>query len=270
LSVKLDTTVLTGKKPSSGSANSELARTGNGVRLIVMEEPNTDEKINIGVIKHLTGGDSYFARDLFETGKGTSQIEPMFKMIMIANDFVCLKDADNATWNRVVPIFFESVFVKPGGDLPATYEEQLRQKRFPMDIEFDEKIPGMLEPLAYMLLERLKTKRNTLYPDKVSKAIEQYKKFNDNNKDFINECLIEDSTKSISIAELYGLYKAWHKDSFPNYSIPIKNDVQKYFTRTWGEPMDGVIWKGYRSRSYADKVQSGDAFTINVNMNDLL
>lgn len=86
LAIKFDTNLITGQKPSSGSAHAELARAGGGVRLATLDEPNKDEQINSGVMKKLSGNDSYWARDLFEKGKETREITPLFKLF-----FVCVK-----------------------------------------------------------------------------------------------------------------------------------------------------------------------------------
>ena len=136
LAIKFSTTLITGKKGAMGSAAPELARAGGGVRWAVLEEPDGDEEINVGILKSLSGNDSYWARDLFEKGKSTREITPMFKLIFIANKLPGMKYADKATWNRIRVIPFESTFVKPGEPCPLTYEEQLLEKRFPMNTEF--------------------------------------------------------------------------------------------------------------------------------------
>jgi P4 family phage/plasmid primase-like protien len=131
--VKLNTTVVTGKKVQGGCANADLARTGGGVRWVVMEEPEPTEMINDGILNNLSGNDSFFARDLFEKGKDISEITPLFKIILICNNFPKLRNNLPATWNRIRVIPFEATFVRPEKQdtLPATYEEQLQQKRFP-------------------------------------------------------------------------------------------------------------------------------------------
>ena len=95
LAVKLPTTLITGKKPNVGSACPEIARLA-GARLATMEEPDPDERINVGSLKNLTGGDILFGRDLFEPGKKTKEIIPMFKLNFICNQLPYLEKPDNA------------------------------------------------------------------------------------------------------------------------------------------------------------------------------
>ena len=263
LSIKFNTTVITGKKVQSGSANPELARAGGGVRLATLEEPNSDEMINIGILKNLSGNDSYYARDLFEKGKEGREIIPMFKLFFICNKLPKLKYSDKAVWNRIRVIPFESTFCRPDDPAPETYEEQLRQKRFPMDKDFASKIPNMVEPFAWVLLKHRLTVKDRIEPEKVRIATAVYRKENDSYRQFIEECITEDKTKKLSLAELYSQFKEWFRDSLPNHSLPIKNEIEEYFCKIWGEPDKSKKWLGYRVRTIQDDIEDGDVVILN-------
>ena len=194
LAIKFSTTLITGKKTSTGTANPELARAGNGVRWATLEEPDGDEQINIGTMKSLSGNDSYWARDLFEKGKATKEIVPMFKLVFICNKLPKLKYSDKATWNRIRVIPFESTFVRPGEDCPETYEEQLLQRRFPMDKQFAKKIPSLVEAFAWFLLKHRQKITVRIEPEKVMSATAIYRRQNDVYRQFIEECIIEDNS----------------------------------------------------------------------------
>ena len=267
LAVKLNTNVITGKKPSAGSAFADLARTGNGVRWVVLEEPDNDEMINVGIFKHLSGNDKFFARDLFEKGKQAKEIEPLFKLIFICNKLPKIKYADQAVWNRVRVIPFESTFCKPDSDNPApeTYEEQMQLKRFPMDKQFSKKIPDLVEAFAWILLEHRKSigvnvKINN-EPAKVRSATEMYRKQNDNYRQFLVENIIEDNKASISLGEIHTRFLAWLKEFFPGHPSPNKNEIEEYFSKIWGAPkMKGTEkrWKKYRFRGKNEQNDGDD------------
>jgi hypothetical protein len=104
LSIKLNTNIITGKKPSAGSTFAELARAGGGVRQAVMEEPDGDEAINVGVFKNLSGNDSFYARDLFEKGKDTKEIVPLFKLI-----FICLAEGTSVSLPSGISLSIENL-----------------------------------------------------------------------------------------------------------------------------------------------------------------
>ena len=130
----------------------------------------------------------------------------------------------------------------------------VKQKRFPKDPYFSNKIPGMLEAFAWYLLEHRKSndKKYHVEPEKVKMATSKYKKQNDIYQQFIDETIVKDKEKSISIVELYSQFKEWFKESIPNQSVPIKNDIKEHFMKTWGDEFGGRKWKGYRFRSIID------------------
>uniref|UniRef100_A0A6C0EK03 SF3 helicase domain-containing protein n=1 Tax=viral metagenome TaxID=1070528 RepID=A0A6C0EK03_9ZZZZ len=262
LAIKLNTNVITGKKPSAGAAFADLARAGGGVRWATLEEPDSDEVINIGVFKHLSGGDSFYARDLFERGKDGREIVPMFKLSFICNKLPRMKYADKAVWNRARVLPFESTFCRPSDPAPESYEEQLKQKRFPMDKNFSKKIPGMVSAFAWILLQhRLKIKVR-IEPSKVIAATEMYRKQNDVYRQFIEESICEDPDKYISLIELYNMFKEWFRNSLPGHTVPVKNEVEEYFIKLWGTPEAGKKWKGFRHRVIQDDIKNGDAVVL--------
>jgi P4 family phage/plasmid primase-like protien len=264
LAVKLNTNVVTGKKPGAGAAFADLARTGGGVRWVVMEEPDSDEMINTGIFKHLSGNDTFYARDLFEKGKDGREIKPMFKLVFICNKLPRIKAADKAVWNRVRVIPFEATFCRPDDPAPDTYEEQLAQKRFPMDKQFSKKIPTLVEAFAWVLIQhRLKIMNSPrVEPEKVRAATEVYRRQNDIYRQFIDDNIMEDDKAIMTLAELYNLFKDWFKEGFNNQTVPNKTDVEEYFSKLWGMPEPGKKWKGYRQKLMDDFIAAGDAIVL--------
>jgi len=250
--IKFSTTLLTGKKVANGAANPELARAGGGVRWAVLEEPDGDEEINIGYLKTLSGDDSYFVRDLFEKGKQTREIKPMFKLIFITNKLPRLKYADKATFNRIRVIPFESTFVRPGDPCPASYEEQLREKRFPMDREFNKKIPELVEAFAWVLLKHRQNITVRIEPEKVRVATAMYQKQNDSYRQFIEEKIIEAPDRYLLLSDLNSEFQDWYKQAYPRQQIPGKNELKEYFIKLWGDLDTGMKWKGYRIKTERD------------------
>ena len=265
LAIKFNTTVITGKKVQSGSANPELARAGGGVRLATLEEPNNNEVINIGILKNLSGNDSYYARDLFEKGKEGREITPMFKLIFICNRLPKLEFSDKAVWNRIRVIPYESTFCGSEDPAPEDPAEQLRQKRFPKDPNFARKIPNMLQAFAWVLLNHRKEIKERVEPEKVRAATAVYRKANDIYRQFIEECVVEEKERLLSLVELYTHFKVWFRDSMPGHNLPVKNEVEEYFCRVWNEPVRGKKWRGYRIRTLQDDIDEGEAIVLDEN-----
>ena len=255
--IKMNTQYFTSKKIASGAANPELARAAPPVRMATMDEPDGDEQLNTGELKKLSGGDKYWARDLFEKGKNTREVTPMFTITLICNGLPKLKHSDKATWNRLRVLPFESTFIEPGQPCPITFEEQLHQKRFPMDRTFSSKLPDMVGAFAWYLLEWRKKVTVRIEPEKVKEATALYRRQNDLYRQFIEECIV-DADATITLQELYSYFKDWFKDGWPHMTLPIKNQVKEYFDRLWGEPGRGCRWRGYRIRTLEEEVASGD------------
>ena len=69
------------------------------------------------------------------------------------------------------------------------------------------------------------------------------------------------------LVELYSQFKEWFKDSLPNHSVPIKNDIKEYFMKLWGMPEKGYKWKGYRIRTLQDDLINEDSI---INIQDII
>lgn len=253
LSIKVNTNLATGKKPNAGSAFPELSRAGDGIRLISMEEPDSDEMINIGIMKSLSGNDTIFARDLFEKGKDTREIHPMFKIIFACNKLPRIKGADKAFWNRAKVIPFESEFVSKNDAKPCSdkYEQQLLEKRFPMDKNFANKIPDLAEAFCWVLLQHrlsISNKRRD-EPEKVRQASAEYQKQNDMYSQFERDYFIKVDRSVINFNDVYNAFKMWYRESYNNNSVPVKNDVLEQLIGLWGQPDNkgtNKIWIGFR------------------------
>lgn len=262
LSIKAPTSMITSRRPNAGSANAELARAGNGVRTIFLEEPDPDEEIFTGVFKHLSGNDSIYTRDLFQKGKDVSEIVPMFKLFVICNKLPKIrKGGDKATWNRIRVIPFESTFSKTA---PSTSEEQIQLKTFPMDPNLAQKIPTLVEPFAWMLLKhRLKPK--IAEPEKVHTATDRYRMNNDYLHQFSSQTVSEDPDSVVIPSDLYYKYKEWLEEGMPGVQRPPLMEFIEYFQKKWGDLNEDGVWKGYRI-----KHERGKNMDNNESINQLL
>ncbi|QCQ67845.1 D5 family NTPase [European chub iridovirus] len=253
--VKMSTTVITGKKPCSAVANPELARLGNGVRWAVVEEPNNDEIINPGTLKSLTGNDTFFARDLYCAGKDTCEITPMFKLHCICNTLPAMRQADMATWNRVRVVPFEAIFVNE-----ERFNREHDENNYLRlgDARFNDRIPHMIEPLAWLMVYMWNITRGEpadvyVDPDKVTSATNDYERENNHMRMFIETMLIRDTNASVSHNDLTDAFTQWLNATVPE----VKSGNPRYLgkSRILSEffvytncKKDGHIIKGYGLR----------------------
>lgn len=257
-SIKFPTSIITGRRAQSSACTPELVRAGSGVRWAVVQEPDESEYVNIGVLKELSGNDTFYARGLHKDGL---EINPMFKLLVVCNKQPKLPHIDQATINRLCVIPYESTFAD---DAPATFEEQLRAKRFPKAGNYiRDKVPELAEAFLWVLLNHRKRRGDTMQypvPDKVKLATEKYIQRNDYYRQFVNETFVEGDGK-IAIAELYTMYKEWLKASVPYAVVPTRSDVLDYFEVSWGAPKRGV-WSGYVLRNSDDDASDTERVDI--------
>ncbi len=233
--------LLTQKRAASNSAQSELERT-KGRRFAVMQEPGENEKINIGLMKELSGGDRIMCRGLF---KEPIEFKPQFKMIMTCNELPEVPSDDGGTWRRIRVVEFTSKFVeRPDPNNP---------REFPLDFELADKFDRWADAFISMMIEhhRNMDPKAIHEPMEVRIATEGYKKNNDMIGQFTSENLVADETcaERISLNKIYSEFKTWAFQNGPkNKKIPDRNQFRAYMEKQFGVyPSDGKGWKGIRN-----------------------
>lgn len=257
--VNLPTTLITGKRSASSAAAPELARC-SGVRFAVLQEPDGKDMINGGTLKELTGSDAMFIRGLFKDG---GDVRLQFKVAFICNKLPKISSDDQAIWNRVRVLTFESVFPKDKSLVPDDFKEQLKRKIFERDDHLNEKFDSMKQALMWVFYQTYihlrRNNKKTFEPKKVTEATKTYRQNNDFILQFINEMIKEDSSREccgITLTEVYNVFKDWYRDTFAGMKVPSKNDVRDELNRRWGFPRDNK-WRRYRLRSDQDDIDEG-------------
>jgi Megaviricetes DNA primase len=254
--------LIKGNSKNSSGARPELARV-RGKRMVVIQEVAKDETLSIGVIKEYTGNDSFFARGLYEKG---TEIRPMFTLFMCCNEPPQIPGHDDATWNRVRILDYDSKFVKPTDlkkcPVPESEEEQFKMKRFKADPTFGDKLPEMAVVMLSYLFERFKKykKRGLREPPEVQMATSMYRSMNDVYLQFIQDRLEEvvypkttkDADKEfLKLAELHAEFTAWYQETHTSYSrekfnrVTLKHEFNKKMKNA-GKKGRADGWFGYR------------------------
>lgn len=147
---KLNKSVLVSVKQDIGAANPDMYKL-RGVRMAVTDEIAKSDLLNVGQTKLLSGGDSFVARDLYQTSAQMATIKAQFLPIIVCNDLPQLRDADEAAWRRERVIPFESYFAYDGEqDIPSTVDPSYVQLR---DVNFVDKIYKHMNAFASCLLK---------------------------------------------------------------------------------------------------------------------
>ena len=227
--IKFPTSLLTGKRTGSSSAMPELARS-KSTRLALLQEPDDEETIRGGILKELTGGDSFFVRNLHEKG---GEVQAMFKMILMCNKVPAIPTGGKAVKNRTRIVPFMSTWVN---NPPQSEDEQFEKKLFKKDPFFEVQIPRLAQAFMWLLVQYYPKyiREGIDEPPIVKEATSQYSEDNDIYRQFIGECIVAAKTEddqinndsSLSQAEIYREFKAWYRDSFPGNKPPDSNTVK--------------------------------------------
>lgn len=255
--------LLAGRNNGSAGARPELARV-RGRRLALIQEIEKDATLNIGVLKELTGNDSFFARTLFEKG---AEIKPMFTLMMQCNECPAIPGHDDATWNRVRKLDYESKFVLPRDfgkfPVPASESEQFKMKRFKADLNLGERLPELAPVLLSSFFDRYKKYRvrGLREPDEVRMATGMYRAINDVYLQFIQDKIekIEypkttaDSERVfLKLPDLHSEFTSWYKETHTSYSkdkfdrVSLQHEFNKKFGGTIVKKGNAKGWYGYR------------------------
>jgi P4 family phage/plasmid primase-like protien len=225
-SCKLPITLLTTKRKGSNEAQPELERT-KGKRSAILQEPDEHTRLNVGLMKEMTGGDTIIARNLYEQ---PIEFKPQMKMILICNHLPELPYGDEATWRRVRCVEFKSKFVKDG--------------------DLSQNLKNWKEPFMWILLQYYKkwVVEGLYEPPDVTECTQKYKSQKDHFAEFFQNHLIkmDDESQCLGIRQIYKQYK---EVAFHNSETPKKlKELQKYLEKRIA-PITGNGnlrgWKGW-------------------------
>ena len=203
----LPITILTSKRPSATSANPEMAKT-KGKRFCVFQEPEYDDKIHVGYMKEISGGDIISARGLF---KEPIEFHPQFKLILTCNNLPDIPANDGGTWRRLRVVEFEMKFV----DNPDPKDPKQKKKNPHFKNEFD----VLRESLMSILIHRFTHYKihGLKEPNKVTLYTSDYQRNSDVYLEYIAEKLTRTNSKDkIKIIQLFSMFKMWYKNYYNN------------------------------------------------------
>lgn len=236
---KFPITLLTQKRAASNAATSELAR-AKGKRFACLQEPSEDEKLNIGLMKELTGGDKIMARALF---KEPIEFKPQFKMILTCNHLPNVPSDDGGTWRRIRVVEFTSRFKEnPDPNNP---------NEFKADTELSTKFADWKEHFMALLIRYYrKYKAEGIFePEDVLQCTKEYQRNNDNTLEFLEQEIEKDDRGFISVNDLYAKLGYWAKDNAPHFKPNKKafiTAVSKSLNTKPVKTFKTTGWKGYR------------------------
>lgn len=256
----LPITILTSKRPSATTANPEIAKT-KGKRFCVFQEPEHDDKIHVGYMKEISGGDKISARSLF---KEPIEFIPQFKLILTCNNLPDIPSNDGGTWRRLRVVEFAMMFV----DNPDPNNPKQKKKNPHFKNEFNE----LKEAFMSALINRFENYKinGLIEPSKVTEYTQSYQRNSDKYLDFIVDSLVKTNENSdkISIKNLFGYFKLWHKEFYNNATIINQKDFRINILNRLPKNYNTSGIFGYKYKDNDDSVEDQLNMSIEVH-NDL-
>ena len=208
--------LLTKTRAAAETATPNLAGS-KGKRFAVLQEPEKGEKLNIGLMKELTGGDKITARALH---RDPIEFYPQFKLVLTCNNKPEVSEIDDGTWRRIRNLEFRSRFVD-NPDPNNNFE-------FPIDDELSRKMEHWPEAFMWILLEEYKIyKKVGIYePASVKENTNEYKNNSDPCSQFFSERIKESKGESIHIDEAFTQFLEWFKSAYGSGKTPSRKELQ--------------------------------------------
>jgi putative DNA primase/helicase len=207
------------KRRDVGGPRPDIARLA-GARLVASVEVDKGKELAEGLIKQLTGGDTFTARFLYSK---EFEFAPAFKLWLAANDAPKMSPSDGAFWRRILRIPFEKTI--PAGKRDPSVKATLRN-------------PSIAGPaiLAWAVRGCLEWQRQGLMTcPEVEQATDELRAQMDPLKEFVEECCILHAEAWTDAATLRQTYEAWAKERGEH---PV-------YGKAWGEGlhMRGCVQK---------------------------
>ncbi len=181
------------KQGGSSGHNEDIARL-DGARLVTSSEPNEGVRLDEGLIKQLTGGDSVSAS--FKGGH-VFDYKPKYKIWLATNHKPIIRGNDDGIWRRLPLIPFTMQI--PIEKVDKNLKEKLMRE-----------IPGIFNWAVEGCLMWQKEGLNP--PQSIQQATMEYRQEMDVIGSFIEQCCETGPGKIIGATELFKAYDKWAKE----------------------------------------------------------
>ena len=211
---KVEVTLLTRKRNNANEANTEKIKLMNK-RFAFLSEPEDGEKINIGLLKELTGSEEIVARGLYQ--EAVSFVLEA-KLFLACNELPEIKGEDTALWRRIRVIDFPSRFV----DDPKEQGEYKIDRTLPSRMRED---ISWRQTFMKILLEYYFT--DVKEPVEVQVKTNEYRQENNDFYNWLDENVEEKLDGILKLKDVCELYTG--KMKIPSkMSTKFKVEIEKY------------------------------------------
>jgi P4 family phage/plasmid primase-like protien len=223
LGEKVEVTLLTRKRNNANEANTEKIKLLNK-RFAFLSEPEDGEKINIGLLKELTGSEEIIARGLYQ--ESVSFVMET-KLFLACNELPEIKGEDTALWRRIRVVDFPSRFVDEPKESNEYKIDRTLPSRMREDVTWRQTFINILLEYYY---------KDVSEPDEVKMRTNEYRSDNSNLESWINENIKYNKNSILKLKEVVVEFTGQQK---PHTSVSnkVRKEIEKWIKRNHPEEM---------------------------------
>jgi P4 family phage/plasmid primase-like protien len=210
---KVEVTLLTRKRSNANEANTEKIKLLNK-RFAFLSEPEDGEKINIGLLKELTGSEEIVARGLYQDAVSFVMEAKLF---LACNELPEIKGEDTALWRRIRVIDFPSRFVDEPKESNEYKIDRTLPSRMREDVTWRQTFMKILLDYYY---------RDVREPVEVQVKTNEYRQENNDFYNWMEDNVTFKQDAVLQLNEVCELYLG--KKVGPRIMTKYKKEVEKY------------------------------------------
>lgn len=245
LGEKVEVTLLTRKRNNANEANTEKIKLMNK-RFAFLSEPEDGEKINIGLLKELTGSEEIVARGLYQ--EAVSFVMEA-KLFLACNELPEIKGEDTALWRRIRVIDFPSRFVEDPKEENEYKIDRTLPSRMREDITWRQTFANLL--LDYY-------NKDIPEPNEVKIKTNEYRQENNPLVSWLEESIVPNEDSVVNLKDICYLY--YGKEISKREKTKTKKEVEKWISKKYpylehlckDSRFNGVKYSGWKGLVFID------------------
>lgn len=203
-----------------------------GARFVRTSEPDEGQRLQEGLIKELTGGETILVRALHSD---FVEVRPQFKLTISGNHKPEIRGSDDGIWRRVMLVPFDIQI--PEDERDPDLGDKLWQER-----------AGILNWLIDGLIDYLE--RGLAPPDHVLSATQEYREESDPLGTFLTDCCIvtglaDDSVTSKDLCEAFNYYLLERGEN--QWKLGTISRQMKVRASRWKHPRSGASFAAHKA-----------------------
>jgi P4 family phage/plasmid primase-like protien len=210
---KVEVTLLTRKRNNANEANTEKIKLMHK-RYAFLSEPEDGEKINIGLLKELTGSEEIVARGLYQ--ESVSFVMEA-KLFLACNELPEIKGEDTALWRRIRVIDFPSRFVEDPKEENEYKIDRTLPSRMREDLTWRQTFVNILIDYYY---------KSILEPVEVQVKTNEYRQENNNFYNWLEENIEYKQSAILQLSDVCNVFIG--KKVGPRAMTKYKKEIEKY------------------------------------------